>query len=371
MNGTINIVVIDDSAFMRKSLTLMLESDPEIRVIATAREGREGIDKIMQLRPDLVTLDIEMPGMNGLDALAVIMKEYPLPVLMVSSLTTDGAEATFEALNMGAVDFISKDLSHVSVNIVKIREELIAKVKSIVHSPVVRKRFVKGGNNGGSVHPTRIPTKLLSVDAPQTSEFAALVVGVSTGGPHALLRLLPALPSSFPLGIAVVQHMPPHFTKSMAERLNSLSHLHVKEAEQGDRIEEGTILIAPGGKHMTFAREANAIVAVISDEPKTALYRPSADVMMSSAASMFREPIIGLIMTGMGKDGLEGLKLIKHNGGFVIAQDEDSCVVYGMPKAAVDEGIADSIVSLDSLAESLVHLTNGIRHNNFQKAKNL
>ena len=304
--------------------------------------------------------------MNGLDALSIIMKNYPLPVLMVSSLTTDGADATFDALDLGAVDFISKDLSHVSVNIVKIREELIAKVKSIVRSPAIRLRFARGTVNPKSMRSAATRSMPVSV-APPSSQFAALVVGVSTGGPHALLQLLPALPSTFPLGIAVVQHMPPHFTKSMAERLNSLSHLRVKEAEHGDRMEAGTILIAPGGKHLTFAREARTVSAVISDEPKASLYRPSADVMMSSAASTFLEPIIGLIMTGMGKDGLEGLKLIRHNGGYVVAQNEESCVVYGMPKAAVDEGIVDSVVSLDSMAESLVQLTRSVTHNKPEK----
>jgi two-component system chemotaxis response regulator CheB len=347
------IVVIDDSAFMRKSLTLMLESDPEIKVVATAREGREGIEKIKRFRPDLVTLDIEMPGMNGLEALKVLMQECPLPVLMVSSLTTDGADATVEALAMGAMDFISKDLSHVSVNIVMIKDELIAKIKSIVRSPAVRNRFYKS--------PARIDTSRSWTPAPVRNGSmdvspAAIVVGVSTGGPHALLRLLPRLPASFPIGIAVVQHMPPHFTKSMAERLDSVCKLGVKEAESGDVLKAGSVLIAPGGKHLTFVNDGRTVSAIISEEPGTTLYRPSADVMMTSAVSALRRPIVGLIMTGMGKDGLEGLKTIKSNGGYIIAQDEQSCVVYGMPKAAVDEGIVDTVVPLDCIADSLIRL---------------
>ena len=239
-----------------------------------------------------------------------------------------------------------------------------------MRSPAIRIKFSRGRVNTRSTRSTALSNKPVSLVAP-SSEFAALVVGVSTGGPHALLKFLPALPSTFPLGIAVVQHMPPHFTKSMAERLNSLSHLRVKEAEHGDRMERGMVLVAPGGKHLTFLREANTISAVISDEPRASLYRPSADVMMSSAASVFPEPIIGLIMTGMGKDGLEGLKLIKHNGGYIVAQDEESCVVYGMPKAAVDEGIVDSVVPLDSLAKSLVQLTGGVTHTNLEKVNDL
>lgn len=342
----------------------MLESDPEIKVVATAREGTEGIEMIKQYKPDLVTLDVEMPGMNGLDALRVIMKEFPLPVLMVSSLTTDGAEATLEALDIGAVDFISKDLSHVSINIVKIRDELIAKIKGIVSSPAIRRRYqVRNAaiEYAGSRVPFRREVSTLKSNG---NSHRALVVGISTGGPHALLRMLPQLPSTFPLGVAVVQHMPPHFTKSLAERLNSICKLQVKEAENGDELKSGTVLVAPGGKQMMFSNDGRTVTTVISEEPQTILYRPSADVMMSSAATAIKEPIIGLIMTGMGKDGLEGLKMIKNKGGYILAQDEESCVVYGMPKAAVDEGIVDAVVPLDAIAETLVHLTNGTHRKN-------
>ncbi len=364
MDRRINIVVIDDSAFMRKSITLMLESDPEIKVVATAREGGEGIEMIRRYKPDLVTLDVEMPGMNGLEALKVIMKELPLPVLMVSSMTTDGAEATLEALDLGAVDFISKDLSHVSINIVKIRDELIAKIKEIVRSSSVRRRF---HGRPAAVEPLCERAQARGEAALARSKarsHTAVVVGISTGGPHALLRMLPKLPAAFPLGVAVVQHMPPHFTKSLAERLNGVCNLKVKEAETGDELKRGTILVAPGGKQMIFSNDGHVISTVISEEPQSILYKPSADVMMTSAASVIQDPIIGLIMTGMGKDGLEGLRMIKRRGGYIVAQDEESCVVYGMPKAAVDEGIVDAVVSLDSIAETLVRLTDGVARRN-------
>ncbi|MCX6138817.1 MAG: chemotaxis response regulator protein-glutamate methylesterase [Ignavibacteriales bacterium] len=358
MGKTINIIVIDDSAFMRKSLSMMLESDPEIKVIATARDGKEGIEKIRQLRPDLITMDIEMPGMDGLTALRIIMRDMPLPVLMVSSLTTEGAQSTLEALSLGAVDFIPKELSYVSLDIVKIKEELIGKVKNIVRSRSLASRLQRirtstarsVAGEGGAV---RQSVSGAASVASTTKDFKALVLGISTGGPFALLQTLPKISGKFPLGIAIVQHMPPRFTKSMSERLNSLSELTVKEAEDGDMFEPGIVLVAPGGQHMTFAKTGSGVCVRISDEPRNTLYHPSADIMMSSAAEVFSGPLLGVIMTGMGKDGLEGLKLIKKKGGYVLAQDEDSCVVYGMPKAAVDEGIADAVVPLESIPATL------------------
>lgn len=365
MNTPIRVLVVDDSAFMRKALSLMLESVPDIKVIATAHDGLDGIEKIARLRPDLVTLDVEMPGMDGLAALKVIMKETPVPVLMVSSLTTEGAEATMDALHLGAVDFVSKDLSFVSVDIVKIKEELIAKVREIAGSRYVNLRFrllrkehPSPGNVPTGAVPARNPSFRYAGERPE-----AVVLGISTGGPLALLDMIPKLPAGFPLGIAIVQHMPPHFTKTMAERLNSLSKIGVKEAEHGEALEPGKVLIAPGGKHLTFTRNGGMLRTVISDEPRNTMFRPSADVMMLSAAAAAQRPLVGVIMTGMGKDGLRGLKAIKSKGGIVLAQDEESCVVYGMPKAAVDEGIADAILSLSAIPDALVRIAIRTREN--------
>ena len=356
MTRTINVIVVDDSAFMRKSLSMMLESDPQIKVVATARNGREGIEKIRQFHPDLVTMDIEMPEMDGLTALRTIMKEMPVPVLMVSSLTTEGAQATLEALNLGAVDFIPKELSYVSLDIAKIKEELITKVKQIAQSKSLQFRLqrIRAGSArpaapaGGAARSTSV--------ASGRKDLRAVVVGISTGGPFALLQTLPRIPKDFPLGIAIVQHMPPKFTRSMAERLNGLSALEVKEAEPGDVLRPGLVLIAPGGMHMTFASNGKGTSVVIGPEPSGTLYRPCADVMMLSAVEAFRAPLLGLIMTGMGKDGLEGLKQIKRNGGYVVAQNEESCVVYGMPRAAVDEGIADAVLPLDEIPKALMKI---------------
>ena len=352
---SINVVVIDDSAFMRKSISMMLESDPAIKVVATARDGQDGINKIREFRPDLVTLDIEMPVMDGLSALRIIMKELPLPVIMISSLTSEGAQATLDALNLGAVDFIPKELSYVSVDIKKIREDLISKVKTIVRSRPFRLRparplprpLSRPAGQGGSVW---------NIPASAGKKLKAVVLGISTGGPFALLQTIPKLPADFPVGIAIVQHMPPRFTKSLAERLDSLSALNVREAADGDVLEPGMVLLAPGGQHMTFRRKGGYVVATIGSEPSNTLYRPSADIMISSAVEVINGPLLGVIMTGMGKDGLEGLKRVKQNGGIVIAQDEDSCVVYGMPRAAVEEGVADAILPLDGIPGGMTRI---------------
>jgi two-component system chemotaxis response regulator CheB len=357
MNRTINVVIVDDSAFMRKSLSMMLESDPEIKVVATARNGKEGIEKIREHRPDLVTMDIEMPEMDGLTALGIIMKEMPVPVLMVSSLTTEGAQATLDALNLGAVDFIPKELSYVSLDIAKIKAELISKVKHIALSRSLQFRLQRIRAGSPQRAAVRDASSRRSVPpASRRKDLRAVVVGISTGGPFALLQTIPKIPGDFPLGIAIVQHMPPKFTRSMAERLNGLSALVVKEAEPGDVVRPGLVLVAPGGMHMTFTANGKETAVAISPEPAGTLYRPSADVMMLSAVEAFRAPLLGLIMTGMGKDGLEGLKQIKKGGGYVVAQNEETCVVYGMPRAAVDEGIADAVLPLDEIPGALMRI---------------
>jgi two-component system, chemotaxis family, protein-glutamate methylesterase/glutaminase len=357
----IKVIVIDDSAFMRKSLTLMLESDQEIRVIATARDGNEGIEKISSLKPDIVTLDIEMPGMDGLTALKIIMDQMPVPVLMVSSLTTESAQATMQAFDLGAVDFISKDLSYVSINIRNIKDELIEKVKQIAQSRLVQTRFrmrrlVQSSQRKMPV--VKAKTKSATFES-IALELRAVVLGISTGGPQALLKVIPKIPEKFPLGINIVQHMPPHFTKTLAERLNSISHVQVKEAEHGELCQPGKVLIAPGGKQMAFSTSGSRVAVEIYDGPQDVLYRPSADIMMKSAAETFQGPLLGIIMTGMGKDGVEGLKKIRSKGGYIIGQDEESCIVYGMPRAAMEEGLVDSTLSLDSIAgtfDRLAHL---------------
>jgi two-component system chemotaxis response regulator CheB len=362
MSEYIRVLVIDDSAFMRRSLTLLLESDPDIKVIGTARDGQDGIDKIRQLKPDIVTLDIEMPRMDGLTALEIIMKENPLPVLMVSSMTTEGADATIRGMELGAVDFIPKQLSYVSLDIVRIKDDLLAKVHAIYRSRCLRSRFTRLRTSQPFVElppaPSAVIPKLWDGTSPGI-DFAMVAIGVSTGGPFALHAIMPKIPKTFPKGIVIVQHMPPKFTKSLADRLNNLSEITVKEAEEGDVVQQGIALVAPGGLHITFQKnEKERVVTHLSDEPTNTLHRPSVDVMMSSAAAVFGPAVLAIIMTGMGKDGLEGLKMIKRKNGYVIAQNEETCVVYGMPRAAVDAGLSDVVAPLEQIPEILTTIVN-------------
>ncbi len=339
----IRILVVDDSAFMRKALSMMLSEDPEIQIIDTARDGVEAIDKVRKLAPDLVTLDIEMPRMDGLTALRHIMKEHPCPVLMVSSLTREGAQATLDALEAGAVDFIPKQLSFVSLEITKIKAELIAKVKAIVRT---RRGSLGGAATVPPSRPERIPSSL------HFRRARLVAVGISTGGPAALQKVIPFLPADFPLPVAVVQHMPPHFTRSLAKRLNGLSPLEVVEAEKGMKVVPGKVYIAAGGKHLILRAAGPDVIVATPEEPAT-LHRPSVDVMFESACRAYGGRVLAAVMTGMGHDGRDGAASIRKRGGKVIAQDEASCVVYGMPKAVVDAGLADAVVSLDRMARVL------------------
>jgi two-component system, chemotaxis family, protein-glutamate methylesterase/glutaminase len=364
MSSIVNVLIVDDSAFMRKSLSIMLESDPGIKVIATARDGLDGYEKAKALRPDIITMDVEMPRMDGLTALEKIMKDCPTPVLMVSSITTEGAEATLKALDLGAVDFIPKQLSYVSLDIVKIKQDLVDKVKAIARSRSLSQRLASIRGVAARLQPRAgSPSPLDSAVAsenhykPTTIDFLAVTLGISTGGPFSLQKIIPMLPKDFPLPVLIVQHMPPKFTKSLSDRLNGMSQITVKEAEHGETIRSGTVYIAQGGFHMTAVRRGLATPTIaISQEPATTLHRPSVDVMMESAVHAYGRNVLGIIMTGMGHDGLEGLKQIKARNGYCLAQNEDTCVVYGMPKSAVDAGIADAVVPLENIPATIVKL---------------
>lgn len=336
---------------MRKSLSLMLESDDEVEVIATANDGVEGFEKAKSLRPDIITLDIEMPRMDGLTTLKKIMDECPTSVLMVSSLTSEGAEATLKALEYGAVDFIPKELSFVNINIIKIKEDLIRKVKEIVRQKSVKSRLERLRRLS---QVPAAPAKPRINKAIPVGIFKAVTLGISTGGPFSLQRILPQFSKSINCPVFIVQHMPPKFTKSLAERLNSICELEVKEAENDEVVRPGVIYIAPGGFHMKVRKNLNNDVLIqISEEPSSTLHRPSVDVMMNSVNAMYGKNILGIIMTGMGKDGFEGISELKKLGGYCIAQDEESCVVYGMPKAINDAGLSDIILPLEQISEQV------------------
>ena len=322
---------------MRKTISMMLDGDPEIEVVATARDGVEACEKVAELRPDVVTLDIEMPRMDGLTALRKIMASNPVPVLMVSSLTREGAAATMEALQAGALDFVPKESSGAMLAINRIREELVGKVKAVARSKHVLARHQ-------TMRPASRPRPRLRL-----GNHRVLLIGTSTGGPFALQQIVPRLPAEFPLPVLIVQHMPPHFTKSLADRLNSISPLNVREASAGDVVRPGEVLIAPGGRHMTFERRGDDVVVVTPLVPET-LHRPSVDVMFDSACQVIGGRPLGVVMTGMGRDGREGSRTIKERGGTVIAQDEESSVVFGMPRAVIEAGLADVVAPLDDIA---------------------
>lgn len=342
----ISVLVVDDSAFMRKALSMMLEKDPEVEVLDTARDGEEAIRKVRALQPDVVTMDVEMPRMDGITAVRKIMEAHPLPILMVSSLTKDGAQTTMDALSAGAVDVVAKTSSFVSLDITSIEADLLEKVKSVATSRYFNRRTVR----------RRRRRQRTAGTAPTVRARSArlLVIGVSTGGPQALQQVIPKLPADFPLPVAVVQHMPPHFTRSLANRLDGLSPLEVREAEDGLTLEAGRVVIAEGGSHLVFRRRAPYPLVRTPVAPTDTLHRPSVDVMFSSAHALFGGDVLAVVMTGMGKDGLEGARLLKRSGAPVIAQDEATSVVYGMPRAVVEADLADAVVPLPSIAETII-----------------
>ncbi|MEA1979584.1 MAG: chemotaxis response regulator protein-glutamate methylesterase [candidate division Zixibacteria bacterium] len=365
-NKIIRILIVDDSAFMRKAISMMLEEDPQIKIIGTARNGKEGVDKALELKPDLITMDIEMPQMDGLTALKQIMETSPTLVMMLSSLTTDGASATLDALELGAVDFIPKQLSFVSLDIVKIKEELLRKIKDIVSRKNVlmaqyrSKKFTKlkspeKAENKFDNKKTASVSISKSLATPKRSHsISVIAIGSSTGGPPALQAVIPKLPRSLPVGVVIAQHMPPNFTKSMAERLNSLSQVTVKEAHGGEEITPGTVFIAPGGQHLTVRKNGNRAYTVVSSSPKDALYKPCVDVMLDSVANAYGRFGMGVILTGMGNNGVVGMRNLKSKGGIVIAQNEETCIVYGMPRAVIEAKIANHISPIDNISNEII-----------------
>ncbi|MDL2307911.1 chemotaxis response regulator protein-glutamate methylesterase, partial [Desulfovibrio sp. OttesenSCG-928-C06] len=358
----IKLLIVDDSAFMRKALTLIFEKDPEINIVGTAGNGLEALEKIPKLDPDVVTLDVEMPRMDGLTALQHIMKDMPRPVLMVSSLTKEGAEETLKAMEYGALDFVPKPQSTVSLDIVNQEKELIDKVKAVARRRAfVERRAAIRSYTAPPIKtsPTYVKAGLgeKTAAAPAASAPSAIVrpagrsqlrdivaIGVSTGGPPAVQKILQALPADFPAPILIAQHMPAAFTGPFAKRLDGMCSIGVKEAEHGEKIRDGIAYIAPGGLHMRLqARLANRTLH-ISNEPKSALYKPSANELIGSVGESQGRRALGVMLTGMGNDGIEGTKILKGKGGKMLAQSEASCVVYGMPKAVVDAGLADEIL---------------------------
>lgn len=337
---SVRVLVVDDSALMRKLIPQMLAGDESVEVVGTAMDGTFCLKKIEELKPSVVTLDLEMPGMNGIDTLKEIMRREPVPVIVFSSHSTEGASVTMKALGLGAFDFVTKP-KDASAHMAETAKELIAKVKAAAECKL-RPRMPMGG-----------PPKPQKASAPRGNPSKVVAIGVSTGGPQALEYLLGQLPGDFSGAIVVVQHMPDGFTDMFARRLDELSPLRVKEAQSGDLLQPGRVLICPGSRHMKVKRLPLGDIVVLTDEPRVNGHRPSVDVLMRSVAEEFRAQAVGVLMTGMGDDGAEGLGALKKEGGMTIAQSEESCVVYGMPKAAIDRGYAVRVVGLDVMGLTL------------------
>ncbi len=342
----IKVLIVDDSALIRKILTDILSSDKEISVVGTARNGQEALEKIEILKPDIVTLDIEMPLMDGLTTLKHIVSKHKLPVIMISSLTSEGAELTLKALDEGAVDFLPKPTNVFSLSQSDIKREIVEKVKAGAKSKFYIRETIKKPN-------------LTKVDRTNTKhgEFKTIVaIGTSTGGPRALQSLIPELPSNIDASILIVQHMPPKFTKSLAERLNSISNIKIKEAEDGDVLSRGCGYIAPGDYHMTVVEEGNNLVIRLNQEPQVMGLRPTVDKMMESLAKINCYSKIGVILTGMGSDGTNGIIKMRQSGSYTIAQDEGTSVVFGMPKSAIATNCIDIILPLEKIANKIINI---------------
>lgn len=370
----VKVLVVDDSGFFRRRVSEILSADTSIQVVGTATNGKEAIDQALALKPDVITMDYEMPMMDGITAVRHIMQRCPTPVLMFSSLTHEGARVTLDALDAGAVDFLPKNFEDISRNPDKVRQLLCEKVHSISRSnrrvgaysapapaPVVAPS--PAPTSSGSFNPAPVrsapapaparpaPAASASSPAPKRKAYKLVAIGTSTGGPVALQRVLTQLPANFPAPIVLIQHMPAAFTKAFAERLDKLCNISVKEAEDGDILRPGLALLAPGGKQMMI--DGRGAVKILPGDERLN-YKPCVDITFGSAAKSYGDKVLAVVLTGMGADGREGARLLKQGGSAIWAQDEASCVIYGMPMAIVKADLADAVYGLDDIGRHLV-----------------
>lgn len=353
----IRVLVVDDSAFMRNTIISLLEQDSDIKVAGYARDGQEALQRAEELDPDVVTLDVEMPRLDGLGALQRLMKSTPLPVLMVSSLTESGAESTLKALESGALDFIPKTLSHNRENF---GLELRRKVKALARRKTIIKLKYRRLNHIQVPVPRPQPSQPADyAQTPCLGPRDLVIIGVSTGGPPVVQKVLAALPADFPACILVAQHMPAAFTNPFAKRLDSVCQISVTEAVDGDKFKVGHAYVSPGGKHIGIRMRGPLPEIFVAEEPRDALYKPSVNVLFESAGKAMGRRTLGVMLTGMGSDGCEGAKVLCEKGGCLIAQNEASCVVYGMPKAVVDAKLANLILDVDDIANAIITTVKG------------
>jgi two-component system chemotaxis response regulator CheB len=346
----IRVLTVDDSVVIRRMLSNILSEDADIEVVGYATNGRLALAKIPQVNPDLITLDIEMPELDGLETLTELRKTYPkLPVIMFSTLTERGAEATIEALSRGATDYVAKpaNVGSVAAGIQSVKDQLIPKIKALcpISKPV---SLVQPSS------PLRMGSKAQLTYKPHRIDL--VVIGSSTGGPQALTTVLKSLSANFPVPIVIVQHMPPLFTRNLANRLNQECRLHVQEAEGGETLEPGQAFIAPGDFHLELSREGTSVKTVLQQGPPENSCRPAVDVLFRSAASIYGRGCLGVVLTGMGQDGLRGAEQIVHLGGTLVGQDEATSVVWGMPRAVCEAGLTHSVLPLGSIADEITRL---------------
>jgi two-component system chemotaxis response regulator CheB len=345
----IRVLVVDDSPLVRRTIEGLLAADPGVTIVGSAADGLDALAKIRDLRPDVVTLDVMMPRLDGLKVLASLRRVSRVRVVMLSSLTQEGAEETLQALDLGAVDFIDKTALLISGDPTTAGPDLLAKIRTaaaVDPARLGRRETLRGGAPAAN-----------AVQRPGGADL--VVIGASTGGPPALQALIPGLPGDLRAGVVIVQHIPAGFTRPFAGRLDAASALSVREAEQGDRIRAGEVLVAPGGRHLSFASRGGELAVLLDAEPTDTLHRPSVDVTMKSAAELRGRRSAGVLLTGMGTDGAWGMMAIRARGGWTLAESEESCVVYGMPRAAVEMGAASEVVPLGKMAARLAAVVAG------------
>lgn len=351
----IRVLVVDDSGFFRRRIVEILEADDRINVVGTAANGREAIQKVMELKPDVVTMDIEMPVMDGITAVRRIMKLQPTPILMFSSLSYEGAQATLDALEAGALDFLPKRFDEFSQDREEAKRMLRARVRQIGARGLGIKAAPAPASASASARPGMSPAVPARRPLAPTrrGDYRLVAIGSSTGGPVALQQVLTQLPATFPLPILLIQHMPSTFTPAFAQRLNQQCQITVKEAEDGEMLQKGTAYLAPGGRQLGLVDRGGKVLLRVYDGDAGLHYKPSVDLAFASAAEVFPGKVLSVVLTGMGADGREGARALKQGGATVWAQDEASCVIYGMPAAVVEANLADQVLPLSEIGREL------------------